>query len=113
VIADGKVPPVRQQGLTVRAEDPADVGGVLERAVEVDVVGHLERQVHRDLGERHGLCVGRRSSELLAHLSPYRRTQRHERVQRRGGQLIAARHLLRLDDGVTQTYADPRLVAAH
>ena len=31
-----------------------DVGGVLQRAVEVDVVGHLERQVHRDLGQRHG-----------------------------------------------------------
>ena len=45
VVADRQVPPVRQQRLGVGAEDPADVGGVLERGVEVDVVGDLERQV--------------------------------------------------------------------
>ena len=48
VVADRQVLPVRRQRLAVGAEDPADVGGVLLAGVEVDVVGHLERQVHRD-----------------------------------------------------------------
>ena len=47
VVADREVPPVGQQRLGVRPEDPADVGGVVERAVEVDVVGDLERHRHR------------------------------------------------------------------
>ena len=53
VVADREVPPVRQQRLAVGPEDPADVGGVVSRGVEVDVVGDLERQVQRHLGERH------------------------------------------------------------
>ena len=53
VVADRQVPPVGQQRLRVGAEDPADVGGVVERGVEVDVVGDLERQVQLDLGQRH------------------------------------------------------------
>ena len=47
VVADRQVPPVRQQRLGVGPEDPPDVGGVVERGVEVDVVGHLERQPQR------------------------------------------------------------------
>ena len=63
VVADRQVLPVRRQRLAVRAEDPADVGGVLLAGVEVDVVGHLERQVQRHLGQRQqvrldGVAVG-------------------------------------------------------
>ena len=47
VVADREVPPVGQQRLVVGPEDPADVGGVVERGVEVDVVGDLERHVQR------------------------------------------------------------------
>ncbi len=41
-----------RQRLAVGAEDPAHVGGVLLAGVEVDVVGHLERQVHRHRRQR-------------------------------------------------------------
>ena len=59
VVADGQVPPVGQQRLLVGPEDPADVGGVVERGVEVDVVADLERQVQGDLG-RAGPGAARR-----------------------------------------------------
>ena len=48
MVADRQVPPVRQQRLAVGAEQPAQVRGVLDRAVEVDVVGDLDRQVQGD-----------------------------------------------------------------
>ena len=38
VVADGEVPPVREQRLGVGPEEPAEVRRVLERRVEVDVV---------------------------------------------------------------------------
>src|SRR5680860_392157 len=44
--------PVRQQGFGVGSEHLADVGGVVERAVEVDVVGNRDRLVHDDLVHR-------------------------------------------------------------
>ncbi len=52
VVADRQVPPVRRQRLAVGAEQPADVRGVVLGGVEVDVVGDLERQVQRHLGQR-------------------------------------------------------------
>ena len=59
VVADREVPPVGQQRLLVGAEDPADVGGVVERGVEVDVVADRERQVQRG-PRRAGSPAGRR-----------------------------------------------------
>ena len=53
VVADGQVPPVGQQRLLVGPEDLPDVGGVVERGVEVDVVADLERHPQLDLVERH------------------------------------------------------------
>ena len=47
VVADRQVAPVRQQRLDVGAEQAAEVRRVLDRRVEVDVVGDLERQVQR------------------------------------------------------------------
>ena len=47
VIADGEVTPVGQQRFAVGAEQPAEVRGVVERRVEVDVVADLDRQPHR------------------------------------------------------------------
>ena len=44
VVADRQVAPVRQQRLGVGPEHPAEVRGVVERRVEVDVVRDLERQ---------------------------------------------------------------------
>ena len=43
----------------VGAEDPAHVGGVLLAGVEVDVVGHLERQVHRHRRQRQQVRLDR------------------------------------------------------
>ena len=51
VVADGQVAPVGQQRLGVGAEQAAEVRGVLERRVEVDVVGDLEGQVQLDVAE--------------------------------------------------------------
>ena len=45
VVADRQVPPVRQERLGVGAEETPEVRRVLERRVEVDVVGDLERKV--------------------------------------------------------------------
>ena len=53
VVADRQVPPVGQQRLLVGTEDPAHVGGVVERGVEVDVVADRERHPQLDLVERH------------------------------------------------------------
>ena len=44
MVADGQVAPVGQQRLGVGAEDAPDVGGVLDRGVEVDVVADRDRQ---------------------------------------------------------------------
>ena len=47
VVADRQVAPVRRQRVVVGAEHAADVARVVERGVEVDVVGDGERQVER------------------------------------------------------------------
>src|SRR5947199_2421883 len=38
VVAHRQPPPVRRERVAVRPEDPADVGGVVDRRVKVDVV---------------------------------------------------------------------------
>ena len=50
VVGDGQVAPVGQQRIAAGPEQPAEVRGVLDRAVEVDVVGDLDRQVERAVG---------------------------------------------------------------
>src|SRR5215475_14250224 len=42
VVAGGQVPPVRRQRLAAGPEDPAGVGGMVLRGVEVDVVSDGE-----------------------------------------------------------------------
>ncbi len=59
VVADREVAPVRQQRVAVGAEHAPEVGGVLERRVEVDVVANRQRQPHLDLGKRHRAALGR------------------------------------------------------
>src|SRR5262249_37590079 len=61
VVRDGHPQPVRADGSAVGPEDPADVRRVLERRVEVDVVGDLERQPRRpgcDRGPWPGVAAG-------------------------------------------------------
>ena len=58
VVADRKPAPVRQQRLGVGPEQAAEVRRVLERGVEVDVVGDLERQAQRRVLERHEIRSG-------------------------------------------------------
>ena len=110
VVADRQVPPVRGERLGVGPEDPAHVRGVVQRAVEVDVVGDLERQVHRDLVERDRLSVRHRAESSAApRATPG--AQRHEGVQVAGQHLVEPGDGLRVDDGVAVPYADPRGVA--
>jgi uncharacterized membrane protein len=52
VVADREVTPVGRQRVVVGAEHAADVAGVVQRGVEVGVVGDRERQVELDVGER-------------------------------------------------------------
>ena len=54
-----------RQRVAVGPEDPADVGGVLQRAVEVDVVGHLERQVHRHRRQRDQVRLDALACDLV------------------------------------------------
>ena len=97
MVADRQVAPVRQQRLGVRAEDLADVGGVLERRVEVDVVADLDRQPRFDLGERDErgggrLALGRALAQQLRERrprrAPGRAAEREERVQHRAGEHV-------------------------
>ena len=58
VVADGQPAPVREQRLRVRPEHPPQVRRVLERRVEVDVVGDREGQVERRVGQADARAVG-------------------------------------------------------
>src|SRR5512145_1705004 len=53
------MPPVRKKGLRVGPKEAADVRRMLERGIEVDVVRHLEREMHRRLLERKELGAAR------------------------------------------------------
>ena len=92
VVADGQVLPVGSERVTVRAEDPPDVGGVVLAGVEVDVVGDLERQPQPHLGERvheasRDVPVLRERSATRAArartASPDGTARRHQRVEQR------------------------------
>ena len=91
-------------GSLVGPEDPADVGGVVLGGVEVDVVGDLERQVQRHLGQRHQVRLDRaraRASSVssVGEPAPYRRPRlaalRQERVERRRRRRPAPRRAAR------------------
>src|SRR4051794_32503078 len=91
VVADRQVPPVREQRLLVGAEDAADVGGVVERGVEVDVVADGDRKVEQDRVERcrrQGLGLDQRN-DLGTSVRPGAGSERHEVVQRRPVELGA------------------------
>ena len=125
VVADGQVPPVRQQRLLVGAEDPADVGGVLERGVEVDVVADGHGQVELDVVQRQqvrldevalglvGEQAGQPAAQALAHRAPLG----HQRVERRLLEgLVGVEHLGGRDGGevehqVADPHPDPRVLA--
>ena len=88
VVADREVPPVRGERLAVGPEHLADVGRVVERGVEVDVVGDLEGQVQSHLLEGQRLAAALdEGAHLLAGLPPHLRAERHEGVERRLGEL--------------------------
>jgi hypothetical protein len=89
VVADRQVPPVGQQRLLVGPEDPADVGGVVQRGVEVDIVADLERQQQRGRVEGEGgQCLRlHQLGDLCPGLGPRVGTERHEGVEGRSVQL--------------------------
>ena len=109
--------PVGGQWLAVGAEDLADVGGVALAGVEVDVVGDLNRQVHRDFRERDQVRldpvpvrrVGQDLCEPGASGCPGRATQRQELVQARLRPADARLHADELGgrSGVQHELADP------
>ena len=75
---------------------------MLERGVEVDVVGDGERQHRLDLGERDHLPGVGCSHGLFGHALPSRATPWQELVQRA---------LAEVDDGIAGTEAEPPLAA--
>ena len=87
VVADGQVAPVRQQRLGVGPEHAAEVRGVLERRVEVDVVGDREREQRLDVGERDRLPRRCRGHRLLGHALPGGATLRQQLVERAGAEV--------------------------
>ncbi len=90
VVADRQVTPVRQQRVAVGAEHAPQVGRVLERRVEVDVVAHLEREPDLDLRERHRAALRRAVREPLLQRGAQRRpglpAEREQRVEHRARQ---------------------------
>ena len=103
VVADRQVAPVRQQRLRVGPEHPAEVRRVLERGVEVDVVGDRERQLRLDLVERESRRPRRSGHRLLGRALPGGAPLRQELVERARAEV---------DDGVAGAEAEPRAAAA-
>ena len=83
VVADRQVPPVRKEWLGVGTEQPPEVRRVLERRVEVDVVGDLERKV-RSRASRAARARFRRDELVDSRdgVLPRRAPEREERVER-------------------------------
>ncbi len=91
VVADRQVLPVGREGLAVRAGRSARRSRRGAGGVEVDVVGHLERQVQLHLGLRHQVALDQLAVALVLeqldqpgpHRRPGRPAHRQERVERR------------------------------
>ena len=115
VVADRHLPPVPGQARVVRAEDPARVGRVLERGVEVGEVGHLERQVQGGLGGGHGLgdlAAADEAEQPLPGPLPGPRAAAHEGVQRRRGEDLVAERPFQVDDVRAEPGPDPGALRA-
>ena len=82
VVADRDPPPVRQQRVAVGPEQPTEVGRVMDRRVEVDVVDRRGRHAHRQRHSRHDHetmrrrpdRVGDQLGEAISECAPHRRT---------------------------------------
>ena len=84
---------------------------MLERRVEVDVVGDLERQVHRRLLERDDVATALDQLDHLAEsVLPRRSARGEERVQARLGELGAEPVRREVENAVARAKADPGLV---
>ncbi|HEV2815101.1 MAG TPA: hypothetical protein VGW10_17735 [Solirubrobacteraceae bacterium] len=87
VVADRQVAPVRHQRVAVRPEHAAEVRGVLDRRVEVDVVADVDRQRHLGAGERRQRALVPslvdRLAQLLPRGVPRRAPERDEGVEGR------------------------------
>ena len=79
VVADREMAPVRRQRLGAGPEDPPGVGRVVQRRVEVDVVGDRERQVQRDAAS------GTRARPRSPRRPPTPPARPHQRVERAAG----------------------------
>ena len=104
VVGDREPTPTRYERLAAGTEHPSHVRRVLERRVEVDIVGNLERQVHRDFGVRRARTVVRTCSRDC--FVPCLASERHERIERRP--CVDITQCREVDDLVSVTPADPR-----
>ena len=124
VVADRQVAPVGQQRLAAGAEQATEVRRVLERAVEVDVVGDLDREVRpgrrdrdeRRLDQRPGGGVADQLGQPGPHVPPGVGPGGHEGVERGPGEQVAHRtdaagvvggEPRQVDDVVADAGADP------
>jgi len=105
VVADGQVPPVRQQRRGVGPQDPAEVGGVLLAGVKVDEVGHRERQVQAHVRARHQRPADQ-LPYLLAHTRPVLPASAEKRVQR-GRRPLRPERLGQVEHTVVDRHTDP------
>ena len=92
MIADGQML-IGGAKRSVGPEKLPDVGGVVNRRVEVRIVANRRRQLHRDIRHRHQHPFDESSAGRLAQLVGHQRTQalrgcrseRHQPIQRRPG----------------------------
>src|SRR4051794_13305331 len=82
-------------GFNLAAEHDADIGGVLLRRIEIGVARNRERQMQRDIRQRHQcpvaqfpvvaqlrMIVTQQFADPRPRLRPHLRSQRHERIER-------------------------------
>ena len=84
VVADGHVPPVREQRFTLGPEEPSEVRRVVDPRVHVDVVAHGDGQLQLQLIAPHDeVSVDRRArhrADDLAHVRAHASRPRREEV---------------------------------
>ncbi len=112
VVPDRKVTPVRQKRFRVRAEEASEVRGVLERRVEVDVVGNFEREVDRRLLEGNDIAASLYElRDALERPFPGSSPLREKRIQARLGEDRVAAARCEVENSAPDSKPNPRLVS--
>ena len=114
VVADRQVAPVREERLRVGTEETPEVRRVLERRVEVDVVGDREREMRRRRVERHeiGASPSTSSSTRASVSSHDERPSARNGLRRRRLEDRAEPGRSEIEDPVADAEADAWRVAA-